>query len=332
MNCSCQAEGCSSRAPPFNRSLGSGGPVHPPCPLGGCTRSSGARLSGCRPSLAGRATPCPEGLAVVSSRSWLGAAPPHRWLHFRCRSVDSSASGLPATTPRPRALQVPRAGLGTGWGSGGCGLRLPPGGVRQAHTTAQKGSGWTPTRTQQSRSVGEADAGRCLAPAGLSHRVLLGGCSCTGTSFGRAHCTRVWTPPPTSPGLRSGAQGSRDGRLDPQTDPRILPNNRTDGARGLAHLQQGPEQGHSRWPGGWHTRHPLPVMTIVQQSLYINSLFTLNSNTDKRHINTRKRCGGDAADFGSEAHEQQPGSERRVWEGGTGTSTQPAGGRDSSER
>lgn len=29
-------------------------------------------------------------------------------------------------------------------------------------------------------------------------------------------------------------------------------------------------------------------MMIVQQSLYINSLFTLNSNTDKRHINTKE--------------------------------------------
>lgn len=89
-----------------------------------------------------------------------------------------------------------------------------------------------------------------LIAAGLSHCVLLGGCSCTGTSFGWEHFTRVWTqlrlhqvctPGPKDPGTGGWNLG--------QTPHSPIQTTGQDSARDLVHPQQGPEQGHSHWLG-----------------------------------------------------------------------------------
>lgn len=205
-------------------------------------------------------------------------------------------------------------------------MRLPPGVSGQACSKAQVRQRLDPGRTT-------ADAGHCLALAGLSHCVLPGSGSCTGTSFGPEHFTRVWTLAPTSPGLYSGpkARGREGGASDRSHTVLSKEQGKTAPGAWPAH-SRGLSTGIATGQEGWAHQAPSPTMMIVQQSLYINSLFTLNSNTDKRHIHTKEEVQVATLPTLDPRRISNSQVERRVWEGGTGTSTQPTGGRDSSER
>lgn len=183
-------------------------------------------------------------------------------------------------------------------------MRLPPVVSGQTCTKARKAVAGSLQGHSSRNQSGRADAGRCLAPAGLSHCVLLDGCSCTGTSFGREHFARVWTPTPTSPGLHSRAQGSRDGRTEPWTDPTVLSEQQGKTVpRGWHTHSRGQSKGTAASWGGWAHQVPSPCNDdSATEPLYKQFIYSKQQHRQTPYKHKGRGAGRDAANFGSEAH------------------------------